>query len=504
MNFEATLVQTALAGTRKPHALAPGDDSAMGRLCDQISQESAAPALKILRLAAALWLGARCGFVATQMPMRTRARASAQKAAAHSPIFITIFNKGPFGLQAELLDHLLASGLRLPSQSLIAALTMGLKSSEIRERLIPALGARGRWLASQNKVWSYAANISETGDVTDTWSHGTLTERVSWLKDERQRDPAAARELLAHALSNLAPAERVELVRVLEVGLGQADEAFLNLCLKDRGQEVRLAAACLLFRLPESAFSVRMSARLNALIFPVGCGWSIHAPELKDVDDSWQADQIETVKSVYEQTGERAWLMAQLVSWIHPSWWVDRLRMTPEDLLQWAAKTRWKEALHQGWLDAVSKDPSVAWSTALMTHIDENRRRRYRQHLMSGRTVEQIEAVWKNLPENSKLLGLALQEILAGCPSGQKLSKPFSSRVVERLRVIIATKNPDFLNSEMPIIDLGAVLHLDALQTLCNQTTDHPFVSACLNLLLPVLELRKQLASYIQQNPVVA
>lgn len=503
MNFEAALVQTALTGTQKPHVFAPGEDSALGVLCDQISQEKTPPALKLLRLAAALSLGARCGFMPTQFAVQARAQASGPPAAAHSPVLLTVFSEGPYRLQAELLDHLRVAGLCLPSQSLIAALTMGQHSTEIRERLIPVLGTRGRWLASQNKVWSYALGTQQTGEVTDRWSHGTLSERVSWLRIERERDPVAAREVLARALGDLAPTERAALVAVLDVGLGHDDEAFLNLCLKDRGQEVRSVAARLLCRLPESAFAARMAARLNALLVPVGAGWSIDAPEPKDADAFWKTDQIETVKPAGERMGERAWLLAQLVARMHPSWWVARLRMAPADLLLWAGQTSWKDALHQGWLEAVSHNPSAEWATALLLHIDENRRRNYQSRLMSGRTVEQIEAVWKILPDKPKLLGPALQEILDGCPVGQQLSQSFSARVVERLRSIIVTKNSDFRNHDMPIIELGPVLHLDALQTLCSQATDHIYLSSCLTLLRPVLELRKELAQYIHQNPVI-
>lgn len=502
MNFEETLVQTALAGTQKPHAFAVGEDSALGALCDQITQENTAPSLKMLRLAAALAVSARCGFMPTLLPVVARAPVSAQRSAPFSPVVTEVLEEGPFRLQVEMLVYLAADGLRLPSQSLITALTMGRTNTEIRVKLLPVLGVRGRWLASQNKAWAFAAGSAEpNGAAADPWGQGMLSERLDWLRAERLRDPVAARELLAAALGELPPAERAALVAALDISLGQDDEAILNLCLKDRAQEVRSAAARLLAKLPESAFSERMDARLGALLMPVGDGWLLDAPEAKDADASWKSDQIEATKPSHNRLGERAWLLAQLVARVHPSWWTSRLRMAPIDLLRWAEGTRWKDALHQGWLDAVSQHPSVDWSTALLEQVDGAQRQAYQPRLMQGCGVAQVEALWKKLPDQPKALSQAMQQIVAACPAGQALSPAFSARLLERLTSLITAKNFGQRIQDMPLIEAGTVLDLAALQTLCSLTSEHIYVASCLQLLQPILARRLALAHYFASIP---
>ena len=60
--------------------------------------------------------------------------------------------------------------------------------------------------------------------------------------------------------------DRALAVAALAVGLGPADEPFLERCLDDRAKGVREEAQRLLDRLPGSARAARMAARLRPLI----------------------------------------------------------------------------------------------------------------------------------------------------------------------------------------------------------------------------------------------
>ncbi len=100
----------------------------------------------------------------------------------------------------------------------------------------------------------------------DTWRTGGRAERRAWLTALRQRDPAAARELLAAGWDTETGADRAELLGVLGARLGPGDEPFLETALDDRKQAVRQAAAGLLARLPGSAHTARAIARGTAVL----------------------------------------------------------------------------------------------------------------------------------------------------------------------------------------------------------------------------------------------
>lgn len=497
MSYETALVQTALVGTHKPHSFPAGENSMLGILVDDITKETSAPALKMLRLAAALAVGARCGYVPHVLPVERSFKGSTQVAAKAAPVIAEILSEGPMRLQAELLDHLNSLDLRLPSKFLTAALAMGRNDTTIRDRLMPALGSRGKWLASQNKAWSYAAAepVADADPSVDQWNHGPFPDRLVWFVAERRRDPVAARTLLAAEFGELPVPERARLTQAIEVNLGHDDEAFLTACLKDRAKEVRLAAARVLAILPESAYSQRMGARMNALLSQNG-SWIIEAPETSTPDASWKDDQIEIKNTSQERLGDKAFLLAQLVARIHPAWWIEKLKMLPEDLLKWASKSTWKDSLHQGWLQAVADHPNPDWSVALLAHVDEARVLSYRDRLLAGIPLEKIEARWKVMPE--KLTGLVemSREILSGCPAGQHLSHAFSMKLADRMVTILASKADTRGLYAFPAVELGTILHLSALSQVARIEAESGWSKSVLEVLQTLLVRRQALQQF--------
>lgn len=497
MTFENALVQTALVGTQKPHVFPGGESDAIGAVFETIAKEPLPPALKVLRLAAALAVAARCGHVPHVLPVENSFQRSTQVAAKADPVIEEILSDGPMRLQAELLDHLNGLQLRLPSKFLTTALALGRNEIAIRDRLIPAIGSRGKWLASQNKAWSYAAVEKVTDQVPsmDHWNHGPFLERLAWFEAERRRDPVAARTVLASEFGDLPVPERARLARAIEVNLGHDDEAFLNDCLKDRAKEVRAAAARVLAILPESAYSQRMGARMSALLSHIGC-WVVEAPEVTTPDASWKDDQIETKKSSQDRLGERAWLLAQLVARMHPAWWIEKLKMLPESLLRWSANSPWKDSLHQGWIEAVAEHPNADWSVALLAHVDEGRLLHFRDRLLAGIPLDKIESRWKTIPDKLSPLIDMSREILAGCPAGQHLSHAFSMRLADRMVAMLGSKSDNRSFHSFPATEFGPVLHLDALAQIVRVEGETGWSNSVLEVLRTLLERRKALQRF--------
>ena len=129
---------------------------------------------------------------------------------------------------------------------------------------MPLLGERGRWLAAQNPEWSWVTGTSGEGD--NVWETGDRAARLAYLRKVRETQPGRARELLISTWKVEPAEDRAAFIAVLETGLSQDDEAFLEAALDDKRKEVRRKAAALLARIPGSALVTRMTERTLPLL----------------------------------------------------------------------------------------------------------------------------------------------------------------------------------------------------------------------------------------------
>ncbi len=364
--------QMLLGSERRPPVLTPLS-GAVGEWLDAAIPSDTALELGVLRRAGVLAACADAGYVPAASPVEPPLVCAAEPLPLVSDphwhaALITIFQDGPDPLRQEALRQLAHYGAVLPSGALPLALTVAAKTPDLQAPLRRVLGQRGRWLARCNPDWTYALGGDEADLDNALWEHGTLETRKHFLQQLRRRDPAAARTLLETALAELEARERLTLLEPLTIGLDAGDENLLEKRLTDRSKEVRNLAANLLARLPDSRYVARMSARLSPCLRQerklLRHHWVIEPPSTFGED--WKADAIEPTRAKSESLGERAWWLYQIARAVPLDWWSVQLGMSPAELIGWAKKSDWSEALFRAWDEALSREHHPAWAVAFL------------------------------------------------------------------------------------------------------------------------------------------
>ncbi len=268
----------------------------------------------------------------------------------------------------EALERLNDAHLRLPYNLLVMALTYGSQTKEARAALVPALGARGRWLSQFNPAWSWAAQylaeVTQTlpDDAEMIWQEGTPGQRCEILRLQRRSDPARAREWLATVWKQEKAEIRNDFLATFEVNLSLEDEALLEQALDDRSSAVRSTAASLLAHLPLSALSQRMQSRADSMLAYRANELIITLPQ--EINDKWVRDGIAT--SSTHDTGERTIWMTEVLAQVPPQHWEAQFGASPQQLIAAATRTDWRRELIAGWSHATLLHHSPNWIAPLL------------------------------------------------------------------------------------------------------------------------------------------
>lgn len=276
----------------------------------------------------------------------------------------------------EWLRRARSAGLRVTEDTLPALLEAGHNHNDLADAITAVAGERGRWLASQNPEWEYAAvrAAGDPGQAQALWQTGSGTSRRTLLRRLRQTDPRAARELLESTLAEEGAEVRAELIGMLRTGLGADDEPFLESVLDDRSREVRQAAAELLATLPDSRLVRRMVERVRSLLalrhgrLPEEAQVLVTLPER--CDPAMIRDAVDVKRRRPESTGQRAGWLLQIVSAVPPPFWSREWKMSPSDILQAAGRNdEWRNVLVHCWAQAAGNHGDREWASAIL-HAD--------------------------------------------------------------------------------------------------------------------------------------
>jgi hypothetical protein len=320
---------------------------------------------------------------------------------------------------SEWLAALAARRLRVPAQHLPDLFGKITKQTDVRDAAMRVVGARGRWLAAQNPDWHDLLDADESH-----WETSGGAQRLNLLRSLRASDPEHARELVVATWGAETAETRTKMLGELAIKLRMADEPFLETCLDDRSKEVRLDAAQLLARLPESRLCRRMIQRIRTLVIPqregakafIGLLKSRNDKRFVDVTlpdvctDAMQRDGVVVKPFVNDKIGERAWWLRQMIACVPLSYWRTAFDATPAHIVQTLEQKGregdWNTLLLDGITLATCRQGDAAWAAALLAsswviEANDTTGARWRDELLTLLPAAQWEAAVLRLYEDS-------------------------------------------------------------------------------------------------------
>lgn len=320
---------------------------------------------KLLLLAGALAVYRRAGYQAVRpAPLPAVAPSESVQGCSDglAALLLQILDVHRDELAVELLRRLQRKGLRLPHHVLPRILLE--REDSVRDHLLPVLGERGYWLATQHPGGRWVEEMRQARskqmppDADAQWESGSAEQRLRLMALQRRLEPAAARERIQAVFASEGYEMRQKLLHTLATGLSCDDEPFLEAALLDRSEAVRRAAADLLVRLPDSAYVERMWERIQA-VFQVSStkvgflprkkvGLEIRLPN--ELDDDWVRDFPGEPKG---KTGNTlwGWRIRQMAGAVPVRRWLRYLNVDITDLGRIAPREyRWE--ILEAWAEA--------------------------------------------------------------------------------------------------------------------------------------------------------
>lgn len=324
---------------------------------------------KLLASAGAIALWRRCGWkpkesADTLLPARPETLPVLNRtSAAH---LRQMLDGNYSGVLPEWLKAVAEIRRRIPFELIPALLKLARQRRELRSVAVAAGGQRADWLASLNPEWNFASTVAE-----DSWETGSRDQRVAYLQRTRVTTPAEARVKIQSTWKEEGADVRTRFLQTLETSLSMEDEPFLESVLDDRSKEVRRAAIELLSTLPESRLVQRMIERATLLVkYKPGkllsrASLEVTLPDLPDpagVRDGLDPKAFGHQK----QLGEKAVLLAQILSSVPPVHWEKTLSAKPQDFLKAAEKQEFALAIGVGLGQASVHFRAANWAEALL------------------------------------------------------------------------------------------------------------------------------------------
>ena len=275
----------------------------------------------------------------------------------------------------EWLRLAAGTGRRLPAEWLPDLLEACPPAA--RPDLEAAAGPRAAWLAAHHREWSLTGVAPGAGRVAravldggvERWGAGPASdpERLQALAAVRAENPDLGRLLAERIWPDEPGTTRAAVVATLAAGLSPADEPFLEARLDDRRRDVRVEAAALLRRLPDSRLARRMAARTVPLVRVARSAQPVLRVALPPEPDP--GARRDGIGSAGRAGGDRESELVAMIAATPLAVWGPALgaARSPVDLVRWAARSgRPGELLLDGWSAAAAATADRGWARSLL------------------------------------------------------------------------------------------------------------------------------------------
>lgn len=383
MSYKDELIRIALLGTRQ-NALP--ESRGMGKLDAFLRQIRAnrgkETELALLDSLAVISLYEK----AARRPERFRGQMTAAeedsrtKIKARSSYLLKVILESKQDLLPEFL-HLLEEQNKIASdECLVALLDFGAQNPALRRAITACVGERAYWLSCFKPEWEFlrkSESLSKKSydrdEIQKIWDYGTRAERLQVLTLARKQEPSYGLNLLRSCFKQENHDDRLGFLSCLSTGLSLDDEPFLEDCLDDKRKEIRTISQRLLLKLPQSQFSKRAQGRLLSVLnlvqvnedgFKRGAQLSIDLSGL--CHKSLNRDGLSISKSKDSRLGEKACLLAKVISQVNPRFVLEHLKLDESGLLECFAGSQWHIALFLGLEEAVVRFASDSLARRLL------------------------------------------------------------------------------------------------------------------------------------------
>ncbi|MEM7336646.1 MAG: DUF5691 domain-containing protein [Chloroflexota bacterium] len=366
-----TLTKRALLGTQRNEptmeSVSASDATQLSDLMQKATADS--PELSLLLKAGILALHDINGRLPEQRHLHRPTLPTTDTRPVTPPHVIKYLNDVMYGkhilLLNNYLEYLNLAGYRIPPQYLPNLLDKGVKSVKSRAYILPILGNEGRWLATQNPVWDYAApDLYTWSGLLRYWDKNEAVKRQQLLASLRQENPELGRKLLENYWRSLSDHARHSLIKILENNISMADEPFLEAALDDRSHLVRRKAAELLAFLPDSRLALRMANHVRFIVLWRQGQIKISFP--KEIKPEMSRDGIQATDPKMDLSRLRSRQLTQMVSAVPLDYWTLEWNASIPQIIRAVAHCRFPRTMLNAFVTAARKQKNQEWIQALV------------------------------------------------------------------------------------------------------------------------------------------
>ncbi len=274
-------------------------------------------------------------------------------------------------------------GLIVAPELIPILLHKGAENKKLRDLIVRCCGQRGIWLSEWNSKWKYVKTIAEakndTGENSDNgnqdtlsiWETGTPDERKEALQQVRATDPAQARTMLMQTWAAENVNTKVDLLKLLEAQISDADKDWLETLANDKSQKIKDTALQLLKRITSSAVMQRYQQLLQATVQlkteKILLGLSKKTVLQIALPNHFDDDIFTTGIEQYSDSDftENEFTLLQLISAVAPTFWEAHLGIAPGEIINYFSKSDSSKKYLPALLKAATNFKDTRWAIEL-------------------------------------------------------------------------------------------------------------------------------------------